>query len=64
MRQKEKSDDFHSPAPIVSDASFQENTPFSPGAKIITELKVPYKSKGAGWHPFGCQGVLEAMVLF
>ena len=54
---------FIARVPIVSDASFQENTPFSPGAKIITELKVPYKSKGAGQHPLGSQGALEAMVL-
>lgn len=45
--------------PIVSDASFQENTPFSPGAKIITELKVSYISKSAGQHPLATKAAVK-----
>lgn len=52
---------FIARVPIVSDASFQENTPFSPGAKITTQLKVSHISKSQGstrWFPGSCEAVV------
>lgn len=61
MKRKETSQMiFVASVPIVSDASFQQNiSPFSPGAKIITELKVPHKRASTGClasSPLTCTG--------